>query len=76
MEKRFNDDDKITAKEILNIIADYKNCSNKDLEKSLSFVKLDFDNTKNHLIKMTKHLDRLEITYNKLLKEFNSRNGK
>jgi len=76
MEKRFNDDDKITAKEILNIIADYKNCSNKDLEKSLSFVKLDFDNTKEHLIKMTKHLDRLEITYNKLLKEFNSRNGK
>lgn len=76
MEKRFSEENKVTSDDVLKIIADYRNCSNKDLEKALGFVKLDFDNTKDHLIKMTKHLDRLEITYNKLLKEFNSRNGK
>jgi len=76
MEKNYNENEKVMANDVLKIIADYKNSSNKDLEKALGFVKLDFYNTKEHLIKMTKHLDRLELTYNKLLKEHNSRNGK
>lgn len=76
MEKNFNQEDKVTSKQVLDIIADYKNCSNKQLETALEFVKLDFYNTKEHLIKMTKHLDRLEITYNKLLKEYNTRNAR
>ena len=75
MEKNFNEKEKITSKEILDIISDYKSSSNKQLETAMNFIMLDFNNTKDHLIKMTNHLDRLEITYNKLLKEYKSRNA-
>lgn len=75
MEKNFNEKEKITSKEILEIISDYKSSSNKQLETAMNFIMLDFNNTKDHLIKMTNHLDRLEITYNKLLKEYKSRNA-
>ena len=75
MEKNFNEKQKITSKEILEIISNYKSSSNKQLETAMDFVMLDFNNTKENLIKMTKHLDRLEIAYNKLLKEYKSRNG-
>ena len=34
----------------------------------------DFDVTKENLIKMTSHLDKLELTYNTLLKEYQTRN--
>lgn len=41
----------------------------------MKFIKGDFDHTKEQLIKMTDHLDKLEITYNTLLREYNLRNG-
>ena len=43
---------------------------------ALEFVKKDFELTKESLIKMTEHLDKLEFAYNKILKEYKSRNGK
>lgn len=76
MEKQFNEKEIITAKEILDIISDYKSSSNKQLEKAMGFIMLDFNNTKENVIKMTKHLDKLENTYNKLLKEYKSRNAR
>lgn len=76
MEKHFNEKEKITAKEILEIISNYKSSSNKQLEKAMGFIMLDFNNTKENVIKMTEHLDKLENTYNKLLKEYKSRNAR
>ena len=32
--------------------------------------------TRSNLIKMTDHLDKLEVAYNTILKEYKSRNGK
>jgi hypothetical protein len=40
----------------------------------LEFVKKDYELTKESLLKLTEHLDKLEITYNTILKEYESRN--
>jgi len=62
--------------EVLEIIKDFKNRPNKDLIKAMDLITQDFDYTKNTVINLTKHLDKLENTYNQILKEYNSRVGK
>jgi hypothetical protein len=62
--------------EILEIIKDYKNRPNKDIIVALDLVSQDFEYTKKTLIDLSKHLDKLEHTYNILLKEYNSRNAR
>lgn len=64
---------KETAEKVLNIVKDYKSQSNKDLKFALDFITEDFENTKQTLIKLTTHLDKLELTYNTLLKEYENR---
>lgn len=76
MESSFNINEKrIKAAEILLIIKDYKEKSNKDLKLAMDFIQEDFTVTKENLLKLTNHLDKLENTYNLLLKEYNERNG-
>ena len=76
MENSFNlSEKKIKAGEILLIIKEHKDRSNKDLQMAMDFIKEDFDYTKEHVIKLTQHLDKLENTYNLLYKEYNSRKG-
>lgn len=67
---------RVTSNEISEIIKEHKTRSNKDLVIALEFVKKDFELTKESVIKMTEHLDKLEVAYNIILKEYNSRNGK
>ncbi len=67
--------DKNTEK-ILETIKDYKNKSNKELELALDFLQNNFETTKEIIIKMTRHFDEIEITYNKILEEYQNRNGK
>jgi prefoldin subunit 5 len=67
--------EKISSNEVLEIISDYKNKSNKDLKIALEFLNKDFEVTKETLLKLTNHLDKVENTYNLLLKEFTQRNG-
>ncbi len=57
----------------LDIINDYKNKSNKDLIFVMEFIKKDFDLTKESVLKLTSHLDKLEKTYDMVLKEYNNR---
>jgi hypothetical protein len=66
---------KVTSNEILEIINEHKTRSNKDLVLALEFINKDFELTKESVIKMTKHLDNLEISYNTILKEYKKRNG-
>lgn len=61
---------------IKDIILNYKSLPNRDLEYGLKNLSEDFNQTKELIIKLTHHLDSLEINYNKLLKEFESRNAK
>ena len=58
----------IETTKIADIIVEYKIRPKKDLEIAMDFI--------NEVLKMTKHLDKLETTYNGLLKEYNSRNGR
>jgi prefoldin subunit 5 len=40
---------------------------------AMDVIQKDFESVKDTLIKMTHHLDSLENTYNKVLKEYNTR---
>ena len=64
-----NNQESDKAKEI---IKDYKNSSNKDLIFVMDYIQKDFDYTKDVVIKGTEHLDKLEVTYNTVLKEYKS----
>ena len=69
-------DKKEKSEKVLKIIGDIKNSSNKDLSFVMDFIQEDFILTKESLIKLTHHLDKLELTYNTILKEYNSRTNK
>jgi hypothetical protein len=73
MEKKELNVEKIESTKVVEIIKDYKERSNKDLILALEFIKKDFELTKENLIKLTNHLDKLEVTYNTILKEYESR---
>lgn len=75
MENSFNlQEKKIKSGEILMIIKEYKERSNKDLQLAMDFIQEDFKVTKENIIKLTHHLDKLENTYNLLHKEHSERN--
>jgi GTP:adenosylcobinamide-phosphate guanylyltransferase len=63
------------AKKTIEVINTPSNSSNSDLQMAMDVVQKDFETVKNDIIKLTYHLDSLEETYNKLLKEYNTRNG-
>jgi len=67
---------KETTEKALEIIKDYKSKSNKDLIFVMDIIQNDFTVTKESLLKLTHHLDRLELTYETILKEFESRTKK
>jgi len=69
-------DNKVESQQVVEIIKEHKVRPNKDLILAMEFIKKDFDLTKESLIKMTSHLDKLELTYNTILKEYNSRTKK
>ena len=73
MEKKELNLEKIESTKVVEIIKNHKTRSNKDLLIALEFIKKDFELTKENLIKLTEHLDKLEVTYNTILKEYESR---
>lgn len=73
LENHINMGKKEDAEKVLNIVKDYKSQSNKDLIFAMDFIKDDFEQTKETIIKLTHHLDKVELTYNTILKEYESR---
>jgi len=61
---------------IKTVLLDYKNSTNQDLKDSMDFINIDFERTKEDIVKLTYHLDGLERAYNKLLEEYQKRNNK
>jgi hypothetical protein len=61
------------SEKILNIIKDYKNSSNKDLALAMDHLQEDFEFTKNMVLKGTEQIDKIEMTYNMVLKEYQKR---
>ena len=72
MENVFNKMKEETKKS-LEIIKNYKSSPNKDLIFILEKLQTDFDQTKNAIIKLTHHLDKVESTYNLVLSEYKKR---
>ena len=60
--------------EITKTQSDLKNLPNTKLIEMLDFLSQEFDDTKEHIIKMTYYLDNIEILYNNVLKEHENRN--
>jgi|688.fasta_scaffold147004_2 hypothetical protein len=71
--KNYNMEIQNDTEKIMDVIKDYKNKSNKDLILAMDMIQKDFNYTKDTLIKLTHHLDSLELTYNNLLKEYKKR---
>ena len=63
----------MNEKELMSIIENYKESTNKDLIKVMSFISSEFELTKKNIIELTEHLDYLESSYNKILKEYEAR---
>lgn len=60
-------------KQVIEILSDYKNSSNKDLMEVMDFLQTDFQKTKDLIVKLTKHLDVTEQSYNKVFDEYKKR---
>ena len=58
---------------INNILKNINESTNKELITCLDYLTEDFEQTKNSIIKLTKHLDSVELLYNKVLKEYQKR---
>lgn len=61
------------SEKIKEILIEHKTKSNKDLVLVMDFLSKEFDTTKQLVIELTKKLDKLESTYNKILNEYESR---
>lgn len=53
---------------------DLKNLPNSKLVEIMDKLSLEFEETKENLIKYTYHLDNVELMYNNTLKEYQERN--
>jgi prefoldin subunit 5 len=58
---------------LLEIISDIKNKSNKDLFSAIEILSDEFENTKQLIVEMTKHLDIIEEYYNMINNEIKKR---
>lgn len=67
--------DKLNYEEVTEIISDITNRGNKDLVQVMDYLSQDFEETKNMIIDLTKHLDNIENLYNSVLKEYKKRGG-
>jgi len=61
------------SEKILQIIKEHKTSSNKDLALAMDYLQEDFEFTKKLVLKGTEQLDKLEMTYNTILKEYQTR---
>lgn len=64
---------KESAEKVLKIVKEHKTHSNKDLIFAMDFIQEDFKLTKETILKLTTHLDKLETTYNLILEEYENR---
>jgi len=58
---------------VIEISNDVENKSNKDLIKAMDLMVQDFEFCKKQIVDLTIQLDKLENTYNTLLKEYDGR---
>jgi DNA-dependent RNA polymerase auxiliary subunit epsilon len=67
--------EKIDIEKVIEIVADIKSKPNKELTQVMDFLAQDFEETKKLIVELTYHIDNIENLYNKVLKEYQTRNG-
>jgi DNA-dependent RNA polymerase auxiliary subunit epsilon len=67
--------EKIDIDKVIDIVADIKSKPNKELTQVMDFLAQDFEETKKLIVELTYHIDNIENLYNKVLKEYQTRNG-
>ena len=58
---------------INNIVNNLNDSSNSEIVYALDYLNVEFEQTKDAIVRMTKHLDTVEVVYDKLLKELENR---
>jgi len=61
---------------ILDIVNNPEVKNNKDLTECMEFLTTEFEKTKSSILELTKYLDAVETSYNKINKELGNRYGK
>ena len=64
---------KIELENIVSQISNLKNLPNSLIINNLDLLSSEFETTKNNIIQLTYHLDKIEELYNKTLNEYQSR---
>jgi hypothetical protein len=64
---------RLNIEQVTEIIQNIDSKSNSDLTKVMDFLREDFDETKDIIIDLTKHLDNIEKMYDLIHKEFKRR---
>ena len=64
---------KIDIEKVGQIISEIDTRPNSDLTRVMDFLQKDFDETKNVIIELTKHLDNIERMYDLVHNEFKKR---
>ena len=64
---------KIELENIISQINNLKNCPNSLIMNNLDLLSNEFEVTKNNIIQLTYHLDKIEELYDKTLNEYQSR---
>jgi len=64
---------KIEFENIISQINNLSNSPNSVIVNNLELLSNEFEKTKNEIIQLTYHLDKIEELYNKTLKEYESR---
>jgi hypothetical protein len=67
--------EKINIETVIEIVAEIKSKPNKELTQVMDFLAQDFEETKKLIVELTYHIDNIENLYNKVLKEYQTRNG-
>ena len=64
---------KIELENIISQINNLKNCPNSVILNNLDLLSNEFEVTKNNILQLTYHLDKIEELYDKTLNEYQSR---
>jgi flagellar motor switch protein FliG len=70
--------DKMTQEEfkvLMEVAKDVKNVPNNRLEQTMDQLATEFESTKQNILGLSFYLDKIEELYNKILKEYQERNG-
>lgn len=67
--------EKIDIETVIEIVAEIKSKPNKELTQVMDFLAQDFEETKKLIVELTYHIDNIENLYDKVLKEYQTRNG-